>query len=258
MVREVRVKAWRIKREARKGKTLRYWAVLIGAIVVVPTLAIGQPGRRQVREGNRLFAQEKYDEANNRYRDALTQNPESPIVHFNIGDALYKKRHYEEAIQAYQKAMNAADDVLLQSKAYYNIGNSLYKLGRLPESILAYKKALELNPNDEEAKYNLEYVRAKLKQESQKQPLQSQPQTSQSPDQQNQPGENKDHQKPNQDKQEQQQQEQKQQPAEGGRRGEISKEDAERILDALKNDEKDVQKERMIPKGGRRVVEKDW
>jgi len=59
--------------------------------------AFAQSGHKQVTEGNKLYAEGKYDEANNKYRDALIENPESPIVNFNIGDVQYKKRNFEEA-----------------------------------------------------------------------------------------------------------------------------------------------------------------
>ncbi len=222
-------------------------------------------GHRQVKEGNQLYAEEKYDEANNKYRDALIENPESPIVHFNIGDALYKKNNHEEALKSFEKA-TSSDDILVQSKSYYNVGNALYRLGKLPESILMYKKALELNPDDEDAKYNLEYVRAKLKNEAQKQPLPNQNQKQQSgeqqQDQQN-PDQNSEEQKKEEEQnaseeqqnneQQQNQQEQQAQPAQ-----EISKKDAERILDALKNEEQDLLQQQRAKKPGRPFRGKDW
>jgi len=144
----------------------------------IPISVFAQNGHKQVAEGNKLYAEEKYDEANNKYRDALIESPESSIVNFNIGDVQYKKRNFEKAIKSYEKA-TASDDIIVQSQSYYNIGNTLYKMGKLPESIMAYKKALELNPEDEDAKYNLEYVRAKLKDNSEKQPQENQQQQQQ-------------------------------------------------------------------------------
>ena len=140
--------------------------------------AFAQSGHKQVTEGNKLYAEEKYDEANNKYRDALIDSPESPIINFNIGDVQYKKRNFEEAVKSYEKS-TFSDEIKVQSGSYYNIGNTLYKMGKLPESILAYKKALELNPEDEDAKYNLEYVREKLKDDSEKQPQENQKQQQQ-------------------------------------------------------------------------------
>ncbi len=149
------------------------FVLILNIFFTVSTFA--QNGHKQVTEGNKLYAEEKYDEANNKYRDALIENPESSIVNFNIGDVQYKKRNFEEAAKSYEKS-TSSEDIIVQSKSYYNIGNTLYKMGKLPESILAYKKALELNPEDEDAKYNLEYVRAKLKDNSEKQPQDNQQQ----------------------------------------------------------------------------------
>lgn len=217
-----------------------------------------QGGHKQVSQGNELFAEEKYDEANNKYRDALIENPESPIIHYNIGDVLYKKRNYEEAFKSYEKALSS-DDLLLQSKSYYNMGNTLYRMGKLPESILAYKKALELNPEDEDAKYNLEYVRAKLKDRAQKQPQQNQQQQQQ--EQQNQNSQNEEQQQQEEQSESennQEQNDQEQQQEQAAQPEEISKEDAERILDALKNEEQESLKQQRVKKRGRAFRGKDW
>jgi len=239
--------------------------MLIGA-AVSKTFAQGA-GRRQVAEGNKFYAEDKFDEANNRYRDAEVSNPESPIVHFNIGDALYKKRKYEEALQAYQKALQKSEDVQLQAQSYYNLGNTLFRLNKWPESLLAYQQTLKLNPNDKDAKYNLEYVRAKIKENAQKQPQdqQQQQQEQQSnPDQQNEQDQQKQDQQQNEQNQQQkneqqeQQQQEQQQAAQKKDKEQLSKEDAARLLEALKNQEKEAQKQRQMKVRGRATVDKDW
>jgi tetratricopeptide (TPR) repeat protein len=233
--------------------------------IAIPDLPAQGAGRKQVAEGNKYFAEEKYDEANNKYRDAEVSNPESPIVHFNIGDALYKKRKYEEALEAYQKAVQKSDDVKLQAQSYYNLGNTLYRLNKWPESLLAYQQALKLNPDDKDAKYNLEYVRAKIKENAQKQPQDQQQQQEQqqqsSSDQQNQ--EEQQQQDQQKDQQQNQQQQEQQQSRQSGRqekkdKEQLSKEDAARLLEALRNQEKEAQKQRQIKAQGRARVEKDW
>lgn len=256
---------------------------LLASLLLLPRVSEAQPGREQVERGNRLFAEEKYGAANNEYRDALLENPQSPIVQFNIGDVLYKKRQYEEALKAYDKA-TFAEDVNLQAQAYYNMGNTLYRLGQLPESIQAYKKALELNPNDEDAKYNLEFVRAKLKdmvnKQSQENPQQQENQERQQQQsggggeqeeqqqgqQQKPPGEEQQEQAQRQPQAEPQageqpqesQSEQGQQPQMAESQA-ISKEDAERILDALKNEDQELlQQNRVKKRAGGAYRGKDW
>jgi len=256
-------------------RTLQIQKFALGAVlamILCPTydvLAQGA-GRRQVLEGNRHYKEQRYDEANNSYRDALVDNPKSPIVHFDIADALYQKRKYEEALKSYDEAIKNGDEVNVQSQTYYNIGNTLYRLGKLPESVLAYQQALKLNPNDADAKFNLEYVRAKLKQEAQKQPQQQNQQNQQG--QQNQQDQNNQQQDQDQQQQQQEQQQQdqqqnqqgkeqdqqQQQASAGDKQHELSKEDAARMLEALKNQEKEAQKARKQQVQGRVRVDKDW
>jgi tetratricopeptide (TPR) repeat protein len=236
---------------------------LLVASIAAPNLLAQGAGRKQVAEGNKYFAEEKYDEANNKYRDAEVSNPESPIVHFNIGDALYKKRKYEEALEAYQKAIQKSDDVQLQAQSYYNLGNTLYRLNKWPESLLAYQQALKLNPEDKDAKYNLEYVRAKIKEHAQKQPQDQQQQQQQSgsdqQDQQNQDDQKKEDPQQQQNQQQNEKQQEQQQAAEQKKdKEQLSKEDAARLLEALRNQEKEAQKQRQIKAQGRARVEKDW
>ena len=266
-------------------KLLLTWTVLLFLFNLVPINQVYGQGHKQVEEANRLFQEEKYDEANNKYRDALIEQPESDIIHFNLGDVQYKKRNYEEAIKSYQKVLQSPD-ILMQAKGYYNLGNTLYKMGKLPESILNYKKALELNPQDQDAKYNLEYVRAKLKDNQDKQKQDQKQNQQQNQDQKKQEGqqdqknqqENKqeqddqkeksaqDEQKQDQQKQEQQNQQkengedkqQEQEEQQGQEQKEISKEDAERILNALKNQEKDLMKNQKKQKVRAAFRGKDW
>lgn len=218
-------------------------------------------GRRQIAEGNKHYAENKFDEANDKYRDAEVANPESPIVHFDIGDALYKKRKYEEALQAYQKTLQKSDDPQLQAQAYYNSGNTYFRLNKWQESLQSYQEALKLNPNDQDAKYNLEYVRAKIKENAKKQPQDQQQQKQQNQQQQDQQQKQPD---PDQQQKEQQQPDQQKQneaqPAkqQKGDKDQMKKEDAARLLEALKNQEKEAQKQRQMKVQGRARVDKDW
>ncbi|NOY76344.1 MAG: tetratricopeptide repeat protein [Calditrichaeota bacterium] len=248
--------------------------IIVQLLFLVCALAFGtslhaDTARSRVKKGNEAFKNKKFDEALNKYQDALLKNPESPLIHFNVGDALYKKKNYKEALKSYQKALNSKD-IHVQEQAYYNLGNCLYKLGKLPESILSYKEALKLDPNDRDAKYNLEYVRRKLKENAKKKP-QNRRQNQQQQKQQQQQQQKQNNQK-NQNQQKKQQQQQKQQQQKQGqqkqqqkqqaqkqKKNEMSKKDAERILNALKNDEKKLQKKRqMHARGGRARVAKDW
>ena len=220
-------------------------------------------------EGIEFFNEAKYEEALGAYRDAQLEVPESPQLHFNIGNVLYKQKKYEEAQEEYLKALST-EDALLQSQAHYNIGNCQYRLNKLVESIDSYKKTLEIHPDDMDAKYNLEFVRNKLKemaeqqqqQAQQQQQMQGQEQQQEQGQQEQQEGEEQEQQQAQQqqgeEQQEQGEEEQQQQQAQK-MEGEMTEEEAQRILDALKDDEEEVQKEiRRKQSSGKKQVEKDW
>ncbi len=224
--------------------------------LLLPVIIFSQSDRKKVKEGNELFQEEKFDQAQNKYQDALLDNPASPEIQFNIGDVNYKKKKFEEALEAYYKSLDSKQ-LDLQAKSYYNIGNSLYKAGKLAESIQAYKQALKLNSQDEDAKYNLEFVRNKLKQNADQQ-------NQQSGQQQQEQQQQKEEEKNDQDQQEKQQQQQRQDQKQeqnkqqaGKEKKKISKEEAERILQALKENQEKMKKQKVQTQGHARV-EKDW
>ncbi|NOX37134.1 MAG: tetratricopeptide repeat protein [Calditrichaeota bacterium] len=258
------------------------WMVLVW-MMTLPVDVHADVDRSKVKKGKEAFEAGQWDEALNYFQDALLDAPQDPRLHFNVGDALYKKQRYEEALQAFEKALNTRDP-RLQQQVYYNMGNTYYFLNRYEEAINAYKKALELDPSDQDAKHNLELVRAKLKEMAQKQQQQmgnssrqqQSGQQQQNQGNQQQEGEQQQEQQPGQQEQSQQEfaqqqsprqegesqqnEEQQQQPAQAENPNEqpLSREEAERILQALqgKKDNKDMKPFRV--RGGKRKVEKDW
>ncbi len=231
---------------------------LLGFIIVL--VSFSQPGvfaqkdLKYIREGNRAFAEEKYQDAELAYRKALdkTKAPEKPS--FNIGDALYKQNKFEDAAGQFDKLAELETDKESASRTYHNLGNSLLQSSKLEESIKAYKNALRKNPYDMETKYNLAYAQEKLKeqkkQEQKNKDNKDNKDKNKDKDKQDKKDQNKDQNKDqdkkDQDKKDQQKdqdknkdqkdkQQQQQQP------DKISKEDASRILQALANQEKDVQ-----------------
>ena len=169
--------------------------LLLSALVIAPTVLEAQRGRAEVREGNRLYREGRFDEAHERYLDALRENPNSPIIRFNEGNALYQTQEFQRALDAYRHAAETGDP-RLKSQAWYNLGNALYRQQQLGESIEAYKEALRLDPDDDDAKHNLEMA------------LQQQQQQQQQPQDQQNDQENQDQ----QDQQQQQQQDQQEDP----------------------------------------------
>ena len=81
-----------------------------------------------VKSGNLLYNNKKFDEAIKIYDTALEKKPDSGILRFNKADALYKKEDYSGAIGSFNKALASGDQGIRRS-ADYNIGNSYYRVG---------------------------------------------------------------------------------------------------------------------------------
>ncbi|MDZ7623381.1 MAG: tetratricopeptide repeat protein [Ignavibacteriaceae bacterium] len=220
--------------------------------------AYAQSTRGLINDGVDLYKEQKFADAEVNFKKGTEKNPESFEAKFNLGDAYYKQERYDEAIKSFQSAFVNARSDEEKAKIYHNIGNSLLKSQKIKESIGAYKEALKLNPNDQETKYNLSYALNMLNNPDQDQQQddqnKDQNKDQQDQDQQKQDQQNQDQQQQNQDQQQQNQQQQSQEQKEQ----ELTKQEAEKILEALKNNEKDLQKQLRKIKGQRVKTEKDW
>ena len=184
-----------------------------------------------VQRGNKLYQDGKFDEALKTYVDGQIEHAADPNLKYNIASSHYKTKNFEEAAKGYLDVAATAKDVKLQEKALYGGGNALFRQGKLEEAIEYYKKALEIDPNDQDAKHNLEFAREELKRrineaketekkqqeqkqnQEQKQQEQSQ-QKEQQKEQQNDQGQQQDQNKQQEEKQQQSQQQQKEQKQE--------------------------------------------
>lgn len=211
-----------------------------------------QSKRSLNNDGVDLYKEKKFADAEVKFKKSLEKDPELFQGHFNLGDTYYKQGRYDEAIQSYKNSLGLTDDKEKQSKAFHNIGNALLKQQKYEDGIGAYKNALKTNPNDLETKYNLSYALNMLKQNQNKQ------------NQQNKNDKNKDQNKDQQQQQQQDQQDKKDQNKEQQKqqqqqpKNQISKEEAQRILEAMKNNEKDMQKKLRKVKGKAYATDKDW
>jgi tetratricopeptide (TPR) repeat protein len=225
--------------------------------VFVTFQSYSQSTRGLVNDGVDLYKEQKFADAEVNFKKGTEKNPDSFEAKFNLGDAYYKQQRYDEAIKTFQSSFVNAKNDEEKAKIYHNIGNSLLKSQKVKESIGAYKEALKLNPNDQETKYNLSYALNQLKNPDQNQQQKNQNKDEnkdQQQDKQNQDQQQQDQQKQDQQKQEQQQQQQSQEQKEQ----ELTKKEAENILNALKENEKDLQKQLRKIKGQKIKTEKDW
>ncbi len=128
----------------------------------------------EVKEGNKLYGKQDFDKALEKYNSALAKDPNSDIINFNAGTALYKKGDYKTALSHFQTSL-LSEDPKIQAKSHYNLGNIFYKLGipyekkqpqlakeSLQQALDHYKKASTLDPEDEDAKANAKLVEERL------------------------------------------------------------------------------------------------
>ena len=241
-------------------------SVLFCVFLITSVSLYSQDDKKFIRKGNREYEKNKYPESEISYRKAVDKNKQSPDAVFNTGDALYKQNKFEDAGKQFIESTGQTNDKLKKSDGYYNQGNSLLQANKFPESIDAYKNSLKLNPRNPQAKYNLAYAADQLKkQQEQQQNKQSKDKKDnkdneknknkdQNKDQKDQKDKNKDQQnKPNDQNKDQNQQQQPQNQ-------QISKEDAQRLLNSLATDEKNVQEKVKLAKAAKTKVrtEKNW
>lgn len=186
------------------------------------------------RNGNKFYKEGKYDRAIAEYQKAAASNSSGPVPKYNLGNAYYRSKQYNQSEGTYQQLLNETKDASLKQRTYYNKGVSLSRQSKLEESIEAYKDAVKLDPADQDARMNLQKALLELK-------------SKQPPKKENE--ENKKEQKKKQNK------DQQQQPP----RSNLSKKEVERLLKALQQREQQVQQKMQQNKtrsAGKQ--EKDW
>ncbi len=155
------------------------WRVRPSAAAVVLLLAIaeafGQSQREHLRQGDEHFAEGRYAQAEEAYRNAHIANPADPKALYNQGSALYRQGKYAEAQQVWEKALQKALSADQKADVWHNLGNALAEQGNLSEAIRAYENSLRWRPGDPDTKVNLQLARKK-QQQSQPKP-QEQPQS---------------------------------------------------------------------------------
>jgi len=209
------------------------------------------------REASRLYEQGKFDDAATTYNQALVDEPDSALLHFNLGDAEYRRKQYEASVRAFASLPQDA-------AAQYNQGNALYQMGlaaeqakpqdalqKWAEALVAYRRAIATDPADEDAKFNYEWVSRKI--DELKKKLEEQQQNQ---DQQNQQQDQQNQDRQQQDQQADQQQNQQQQPQDQQKQDE-QKQDEQQQAAEQPEDEQDQQGQKPEQEQGEQQAQQD-
>lgn len=246
-------------------------------LLVLQTTIYAQASRHQLREGNRQYNKQHYEQSELAYRRALEHDSTDARGHYNLGNALYRQKKYDDAMRHYElSATSSAISGKRRAHALHNRGNSMLKSGmeknnqeQLQGAIESYQEALKLDPKNEDTRYNLSLARRLLQQAQQQQQQQGGSNDQKQQDNKQQQGGNSqqdnNQQEQKQDQNQNQQQDQRQdqgqqQQQHHNQNQDVKKRDADRMLEAMKNNERQtlrqLQRNNDKVKGGKK--EKDW
>ncbi len=233
-------------RQLAAGKrVLKKSGVFTVAICLLSFHTIAQNDNALIKKGNEAYEKKEYDNAVKNYQEAAEKNPASSTAQYNLGNAFYKNNKTDEAVQAYDGALSNSTSKADKAKAFYNKGVVLQNNKKLPECVEAYKNALKLNPQDEDARLNLQKALQQQKEQQKKE--------DKSKKEKNKPEDNK----KQEEKEKPKEQDKPDQPK--PQASKLSRQDAEEKLKALLQQEKSLQdKLRKVNTATSAKPEKDW
>jgi tetratricopeptide (TPR) repeat protein len=244
--------------------------ILLFGLILLFSGNYAQSKRSLINDGIDSYNKNDFNNSEIKFKKAIKEDGSLFEGYFNLGDAHYKKKEYDEAAKSYQKALSVAKIGEQKSMALHNMGNISAQNQKYEDAVKSYISALKENPRDAETKYNLSYALKQIKKNKDNQ--QNKNDKNQNKDnkdknqdnKQNQNDKNKDknqdkdkkndQNKDDNDKNKQNDNQNEQQK----QKNQINKKQAEQILSALKNNEKDLQKKLRKKVGKPIQTEKDW
>jgi len=226
----------------------------------------------QLKKADQYYRDGKYEDALIIYQAQLNEEPGNYSIAFNIGNTLYKLGRYDEAKKAFQRAESLTQSAEKSANSYYNQSLTGIKSEKTEEAIKDLKNAIKLNPEDKDARANFEIMSRlldKKKQEQKQDKKDNKDQKdkdkkddkNQDKDNKNQDQNKKDQEKKDkQDQQNKQDQKQQEDKKKQQQQAKISPEQAARLLDAMKKNEKEqlLKRADFQKRNDRRKTDKDW
>ena len=234
-----------------RDSAIRAYICLFVALMSFFTLpSMAQNDRNYIRSGNKLYRQQNWVKAEAEYRKALSVNGDNPQALYNLGCALMMQNKDSAAIEQYQKAGKVEKTPSRKAQIFHNIGVICQNHKMYGEAIEAYKESLRNNPNDDETRYNLALCK-RLDKKQQQQNKNDQNKQKKQNDKQKEKDKKEEQQKKKQQQKEKQKQEQQQQ---------MSKENAEQMLNAAMQNEKQTQQrvKDAMRQNRSRKLQKNW
>jgi tetratricopeptide (TPR) repeat protein len=209
-----------------------------------------------ISKGNGLHENKSYVDAEAEFRKALSINQDNPIANQNLGNTLYRSEDYDQANQRFFRSQKDNLDKSQKHLAFHNMGNVFMKKKDYPKAVEAYKNALRNNPKDDETRYNYALAKEMLEKEKKEDNNKKDQNKDQNKNNENKPNENDeknnsegdkenkgDNKKSKSDKEKEKEgssdNKKKSQPKRNP--GQLSKEQIKSLLEAMNQQEKNVQ-----------------
>jgi Ca-activated chloride channel family protein len=156
-------------------KKLRAVLVVLLVLALMQT-AFGKSAELSLRQGNKLYTQGNFNEAINKYDQALIEKPQALEPKFNKANSYYRLDDLTKALDLYREVAADSKDMKLVTKAKYNLANSYFQQGSkqkdsdlqkaledLQTSISYWRQVLDIEPENEKAARNIEVARLIIK-----------------------------------------------------------------------------------------------
>ena len=219
-------------------------------LLIFSLTAMAQTDRDYIRRGNRLMRDSVYDKAQVEYQKAIEKDNTNPISHFNLGNALLYQNKAEDAMKEYETAARLEKDKTRLAQIYHNMGVVLQSAKQFDKAVACYRNSLRNDPTNDETRYNYALSLFQLKKNQGGQDNQDQQKDDKGQDEKKE--QEQQQQKQEQDKKDEQQQQP--QPEQ------MSRENAEQMLNAAMQDEKATQEkiQKAQQKRQQKQLQKQW
>lgn len=212
--------------------------------------AFSQTDRDYIRRGNRLMRDSVYDKAQVEYQKAIEKDNTNPISHFNLGNALLYQNKAEDAMKEYETAARLEKDKTRLAQIYHNMGVVLQSAKQFDKAVACYRNSLRNDPTNNETRYNYALSLFQLKKNQGGQDNQDQQKDDKGQDEK----------KEQEQQQQQQKQDKKDEQQQQPQPEQMSRENAEQMLNAAMQDEKATQEkiQKAQQKRQQKQLQKQW
>lgn len=138
-------------------------AMIFFTITSLTAVPYAHAADNAMQQGRKSYEKGEYEKAVKYFIDAQLEDPDNPKIAYNLGTAYYKNEEFDVAAESFGQALNS-DDPELKKNAHYNFGNTCFRLNKYEEAIKHYESAITIDPADERAKQNIEFVKKVIEQ----------------------------------------------------------------------------------------------